>query len=104
MSELIPPTPAAIAVRRRFDAAEAEVERVAAAMPSAMKIVTGELTDEQRAVLDKQRAELEAAREARWKAFESLQKYKRWTGDGGPLAAEAALRKAAREGDPQDAA
>ncbi|MDP4510327.1 hypothetical protein [Nonomuraea turcica] len=50
--------------------------------------------------------ELAKARQARLDALGVLQPTKRWEDDGGPIAAEAALRKAARAGGdgPPDAA
>lgn len=77
-------------LQRDFDAADAECERVAAALPRALDIVVGaaEITPEQR-------AELEAARAQRLRIAERLQTHEWWSTVDRAKAKEA-LRDAAR--------
>ncbi|MET8985804.1 hypothetical protein ABZW49_10185 [Nonomuraea wenchangensis] len=88
------PPPEAIDAQRAYDAADAEVQRLTALMPSSVAVVAGEV-----AVPRELREELERARSARLDALAALLDHKRWDGDGDPIKGEAALRKAARAGD-----
>jgi glutamate formiminotransferase len=99
MADATPPPAEAIEAQRAFDRADAACRRIADALPSSVAVATGEAI-----VTEEQRAELQEARDARMAALHALLAAKRWEGDGGPRAAEAALREAARDGAPQDAA
>ena len=99
MADTTPPPAEAIEAQRAFDRADAACRRIAGALPSSVAVANGEAE-----VSDEQRAELQEARQARMEALWALLAVKRWEGDGGPRAAEAALREAARDGAPQDAA
>ncbi|MFI7126017.1 hypothetical protein ACIBQ1_10005 [Nonomuraea sp. NPDC050153] len=93
MADTTPPPAEAIEAQKAFDAAVAECQRISDSLPSSVAIAAGEVT-----VTDEQKTELEAARTARMDALKALLAVKRWEGDGGPKEAEAALRKAARDG------
>ena len=99
MADTTPPPAEAIEAQRAFDRADAACRRIAAALPSSVAVANGEAE-----VSEEERAELQEARRARMEALWALLAVKRWEGDGGPRAAEAALRGAARDGAPQDAA
>ncbi|WP_091079318.1 hypothetical protein [Nonomuraea wenchangensis] len=81
----------AIEAQRAYDLVDAEVQRLTALMPSSTAVAAGEA-----AVPRELQEEWEAARTARLDALAALLGHKRWDGDGGPIKAEAALRKAAR--------
>jgi hypothetical protein len=98
MADTTPPPPEAIAAQQAFDRADAACWRIADALPSSVAVAAGEAE-----ISDEQRAELQEARRARMEALWVLLAAKQWDGDGGPRAAEAALREAARGGTPQDA-
>ncbi|MEV7006238.1 hypothetical protein [Streptosporangium sp. NPDC051022] len=76
-------------LQRAYWAADARVQEVTAALPSAQEVLEGAMTDEQR-------AEPEAAREARLQALEALNRHEWWGGTGGRHAAWMAPQKAAR--------
>ncbi|MEU6710035.1 hypothetical protein ABZ897_01035 [Nonomuraea sp. NPDC046802] len=100
MSDVTPPPAEAIAAQQAFDAATAEVQRVNALMPSSLAVGAGDAS-----IPDELRAEWKKAWDARMDALWALREAKNWVGNGGPKAAEAALRLAARGGEhPQGAA
>jgi hypothetical protein len=88
-----PPPSEAIAAQQAYDKADAEVRRLIAEMPPGMDVAEGKAV-----VSDELAGRLAAARAKRMGALFALLDLKRWEGDGGPIAAEAALRKAARAG------
>lgn len=86
-----------IDAQRAYDTADAAVHKVCERLPSGAAIAAGEakLSDEQRAELGRVRAE-------RLDRLEALRGHPWWKQAGDPLRAEAALRKAAREGAHRD--
>lgn len=82
-----------IDAQRAYDAADAAVHKVCEGLPSGAAIAAGEAT-----LSDEQRAELGRVRAERLDRLAALHDNPWWKQAGDPLRAEAALRKAAREG------
>jgi len=93
MADNAPPPPEAIEAQQAFDRADAEVHRLVEQLPSGVAVAAGEAS-----IPDDLRAQVDEARQERMRLLKALLAVKRWPDDGGPHAAEAALRKAARGG------
>jgi len=78
-----------IAAQRAYDAADAHVQEVTDALPSAQDALEGAMTDEQK-------AQLAEVREARLTALEAMNRHPWWATAGDRHAAKTALWKAAR--------
>jgi len=78
-----------IAAQRAYYAADARVQEVTDALPSAQEVLEGVMTDEQRAGLAE-------AREARLTALETLNRHPWWGQQDNRHAAWTALQKAAK--------
>ncbi|MEV7013250.1 hypothetical protein [Streptosporangium sp. NPDC051022] len=80
--------PDLLGAQRTYWAADARVQEVTDALPSAQEVLEGAMTDEQR-------EELAQVREARLQALEALNRHPWWKDAGDRYAAQKALRQAA---------
>lgn len=83
--------PAVIAAQQAYDAADAEVQRIIALMPSGVDVAEGNVS-----IPDELAGALSEARGKRLEALFALRDLPWWKEVDDPLKAEAALRKAAR--------